>query len=421
MYAKPKCPPLVKLIVVAIIVAELVAVGMLAAGRAGAAGTSANAQGPDASAPAAQPSDQQAAAPTAAGDGQAAQQDAAPEPIALTVTFAGDCTLGSDVNFDGSRSFNTKYGEVEDPAYFLQNVAELFGADDLTVVNMEGVLTEGGERADKEFAFRGKPEYSKILSSASVEAASMANNHSKDYGEDSYNDTIEALEGDNVKTFGYDRIAYMDVKGVKVALIGAYFPEDSDENQKAMTDNIAKARSEGAQLVLVYVHWGIERDYDPSTDQMNMGRAAIDAGADLVVGSHPHVIQGWEVYQGRYIVYSLGNFCFGGNSNPEDKDCMLFQQTFTVTGNEVAKNDDVDFIACSVSSESDRNTYQPTIAEGDEKARIDAKIQESTDKIAAAAAELDGTGDTADGDAAGEGEGASDAAEGDGAQDESAA
>ena len=415
MYAKPKCPPLVKLIVVAIIVAELVAVGMLAAGRAGAAGTSANAQGPDASAPAAQPSDQQAAAPTAAGDGQAAQQDAAPDPITLTVTFAGDCTLGSDVNFDGSRSFNTKYGEVEDPAYFLQNVAELFGADDLTVVNMEGVLTEGGERADKEFAFRGKPEYSKILSSASVEAASMANNHSKDYGEESYNDTIEALEGDNVQTFGYDRIAYMDVKGVKVALIGAYFPEDSDENQKEMTDNIAKARSEGAQLVLVYAHWGVERDYKPSEDQLKMGRVAIDSGADLVVGSHPHVIQGYEVYEGRYIVYSLGNFCFGGNSNPEDKDCMLFQQTFTVTGDEVAKNDDVNFIACSVSSESDRNTYQPTIAEGDEKARIDEKIQESNDEIAQMAADLPSSGSDEGG------EGASDAAEGDGAQDESAA
>lgn len=415
MYAKPKCPPLVKLIVVAIIVAELVAVGMLAAGRAGAAGTSANAQGPDASAPAAQPSDQQAAAPTAAGDGQAAQQDAAPDPITLTVTFAGDCTLGSDVNFDGSRSFNTKYGEVEDPAYFLQNVAELFGADDLTVVNMEGVLTEGGERADKEFAFRGKPEYSKILSSASVEAASMANNHSKDYGDESYNDTIEALEGDNVQTFGYDRIAYMDVKGVKVALIGAYFPEDSDENQKEMTDNIAKARSEGAQLVLVYAHWGVERDYKPSEDQLKMGRVAIDSGADLVVGSHPHVIQGYEVYEGRYIVYSLGNFCFGGNSNPEDKDCMLFQQTFTVTGDEVAKNDDVNFIACSVSSESDRNTYQPTIAEGDEKARIDEKIQESNDEIAQMAADLPSSGSDEGG------EGSSDAAEGDGAQDESAA
>lgn len=408
MYAKPTCPTPLKIVILAIIAIELAFIGFTLVTEA-RAGEGAAPAPEETVQPAPAPADSaapEATAPEAGGD------EAAPEPVTLTVTFAGDCTLGSDVNFDGSRSFNSKYAEVQDPAYFLQNVAELFGADDLTVVNMEGVLTEGGERADKEFAFRGKPEYSKILSSSSVEAATMANNHSKDYGEDSYNDTIEALEGDNVKTFGYDRIAYMDVKGVKVALIGAYFPEDSDENQKAMTDNIAKARSEGAQLVLVYVHWGIERDYDPSTDQMNMGRAAIDAGADLVVGSHPHVIQGWEVYQGRYIVYSLGNFCFGGNSNPEDKDCMLFQQTFTVTGNEVAKNDDVDFIACSVSSESDRNTYQPTIAEGDEKARIDGKIQESTDKIAAAAAELDGAGgDTADGDAAGDGEGGS---EGDG-------
>ncbi len=408
MYAKPTCPTPLKIVILAIIAIELAFIGFTLVTEA-RAGEGAAPAPEETAQPAPAPADSaapEATAPEAGGD------EATPEPVTLTVTFAGDCTLGSDVNFDGSRSFNSKYAEVQDPAYFLQNVAELFGADDLTVVNMEGVLTEGGERADKEFAFRGKPEYSKILSSASVEAATMANNHSKDYGEDSYNDTIEALEGDNVKTFGYDRIAYMDVKGVKVALIGAYFPEDSDENQKAMTDNIAKARSEGAQLVLVYVHWGIERDYDPSTDQMNMGRAAIDAGADLVVGSHPHVIQGWEVYQGRYIVYSLGNFCFGGNSNPEDKDCMLFQQTFTVTGNEVAKNDDVDFIACSVSSESDRNTYQPTIAEGDEKARIDGKIQESTDKIAAAAAELDGAGgDTADGDAAGDGEGGS---EGDG-------
>lgn len=405
MYAKPKCPPLVKLIVLAIIVVELVAVGMLAAGRAGASGAAAGTSG--AEVPAAQPNDQQVAAPAASGEGQADQQNAAPEPVTLTVTFAGDCTLGSDVNFDGSRSFNTKYSEVDDPAYFLKNVAELFGADDLTVVNMEGVLTEGGERADKEFAFRGKPEYSKILSSSSVEAASMANNHSADYGEESYNDTIEALEGDNVQTFGYDRIASMDVKGVKVALIGAYFPEDSDENLKRMTDNIAKAREEGAQLVLVYAHWGVERDYKPSEDQLKMGRAAIDAGADLVVGSHPHVIQGYEVYEGRYIVYSLGNFCFGGNSNPEDKDCMLFQQTFTVTGDEVAKNDDVNFIACSVSSETDRNTYQPTIAEGDEKERIDAKIQESTDEIAQMAADLPAS-DTGDG-TSGDGEDNADA------------
>lgn len=407
MYAKPTCPTPLKIVILAIIAVELAFIGFTLVSRAsaGEGGTPAS----DATASAGQPSD--ATVPDATAT-PAEGGEEAPSPVTLTVTFAGDCTLGSDINFDGSRSFNSKYAEVEDPAYFLQNVAELFGADDLTIVNMEGALTEGGERADKEFAFRGKPEYSKILSSASVEGASVANNHSGDYGDEGYNDTIEALEGDNVKTFGYDRIAYFDVKGVKVALVGAYFPEDSDDNEKQMTDNIAAARAEGAQLVLVYVHWGIERDYEPTEDQLAMGRAAIDAGADLVVGSHPHVIQGWEVYQGRYIVYSLGNFCFGGNTNPEDKDCMIFQQTFTVTGDEVAKDNDVDFIACSVSSETDRNTYQPTIADGDEKARIDAKIQEAADAVAQMTANLPAS-DTGDG-TSGDGE------DGTGAEGESA-
>lgn len=378
MYAKPACSPLVKVLILAIIVVELVAIGFLVSSKAAAASGASEAP---AETTAEQPQTQTASEPT--DKSAAAADEAAEEPVTLTVTFAGDCTLGTDENFDASRNFTARWeAENEDPAYFLKNVADLFGADDLTVVNMEGTLTESTERADKQFAFKGPAEYAKILSSASVETASVANNHSADYGQQSLDDTIEALDAEGIESFGYDRICYRDVKGVKVALIGAAFPEDSDDNRKQMTDNIAKAREEGAQLVLVYVHWGIEREYTPTQDQIDMGHAAIDAGADLVVGGHPHVIQGYEVYQGRYIVYSLGNFCFGGNSNPEDKDCMIFQQTFTVTGDEVAKNDDVDFIACSVSSESDRNTYQPTLAEGDEKARIEKKIQDSTDEIA---------------------------------------
>ena len=213
---------------------------------------------------------------------------ASPEPVTLTVTFAGDCTLGTDINYENERSFNSRWqAEEGDATYFLRNVADLFGSDDLTVVNMEGALTEGGERADKKFAFRGKPEYAKILSSASVEAATLANNHSQDYGQTGYDDTIAALDAEGVQSFGYDRIAYLDVKGVKVALIGSYFPEDSAENTKEMTDNIAAARAEDAQLVIVYVHWGQEHEYDITEGQQTAGRAAIDAGADLVVGSHP--------------------------------------------------------------------------------------------------------------------------------------
>ena len=102
-------------------------------------------------------------------------------------------------------------------------------------------------------------------------------------------------------------------------------------------------------------------------------------------GHGPHRLEPFEKYNNGIIFYSLGNFVFGGNTNPDDKDCLIFQQTFTVTGDTVAKNDDVDFIAASVSTETDRNTYQPMLAEGDEKARIEAKVQEAADRIAAAA------------------------------------
>lgn len=304
-------------------------------------------------------------------------------PISLKVTFAGDCTLGTDVNFNQSTSFNARFENVGDPAWFLANVEPLFADDDLTVVNMEGTLTESTDRQDKTFAFKGDAAYAKVLSTSSVEAASVANNHSYDYGQQSFDDTLVALDAEGIETFGYDEIAYLDVKGVKVALIGV---SELARHEGIATDVerlIGEARGNGAVLTLVYFHWGIERDYVPNETQITLAHAAIDAGADAVIGSHPHVIQGWEVYQGRYIVYSLGNFCFGGNSNPSDKDCMIFQQTFTIVGNEVEKNDDVEFIACSVSSASGYNDYRPTPATGEEKERIDAKIADSTEQIAA--------------------------------------
>lgn len=398
MYAKPKCPPFVKLLVIAVIAVEIALVGLLAFGQAGAQGGGQAAQQPAAegnASGAAQPTAQPAASTTSGdADGGAGDVPAA-EPVTLTVTFAGDCTLGTDPSFGVDRSFTTRYEkEGSDPAYFLKNVADLFGADDLTVVNMEGTLTDSSEKSDKKYTFKGPKEYTKILSGSGVEAASVANNHSADFGEASYTDTIEALDADGVTTFGYDRIAYMDVKGVKVALVGVNttgeYKVDPEAAVTEMLANIVKAKSEGAQLTLVYMHWGIERDYTPQESDMRVARQAIDAGADLVVGSHPHVVQGWEVYNGRYIVYSLGNFCYGGNSNPEDKDCLIFQETFTVTGDEVAQATDADvrFIACSVSSSAKRNDFQPTLAEGEEADRILAKAQESTDKIAEMAANL---------------------------------
>ena len=159
MYAKPTCPTPLKILLVVVIVVELAAIGLLLAGRAGASeGRDSAVEASASTTPA--PTDTPAA-PAASDGGETAGGDkASSEPVTLTVTFAGDCTLGTDINYENERSFNSRWqAEEGDATYFLRNVADLFGSDDLTVVNMEGALTEGGERADKKFAFRGKPEY----------------------------------------------------------------------------------------------------------------------------------------------------------------------------------------------------------------------------------------------------------------------
>ena len=299
-----------------------------------------------------------------------------PEPAAVSITIsaAGDCTLGSDVNFEPSTSFVTKFNEVNDPGYFLANVRDIFASDDLTIVNLEGTLSNQGERADKQFAFRGDPVYTEILTSGSVEAVNLANNHSKDYGEQSYEDTIFNVEAAGITSFGYERTALMDIKGVKVGLIGTYVLRDGIESKQGMLDNIQSLREQGAQLIIASFHWGTEKEYAPDAVQKELAHAAIDAGAHLVLGHHPHVLQGVETYKDRYICYSLGNFCFGGNKNPSDKDTMIFRQTFTVTGDNVAADAVTEIIPCSISSVSSMNNYQPTPAKDSEKERIQQKI-----------------------------------------------
>ena len=298
------------------------------------------------------------------------------EPVSITVSMVGDCTLGTDVNFDQSTSFDAFYQMKNDPGYFFQNVKDIFTADDLTVANVEGTLTTSNDRQQKTFAFKGNPSYTEILTQGGVEATNLANNHSHDYGDQSYEDTIQYLEADGITTFGYDRTAVMDVKGIKVGLIGIYELKDGLGRQQQVIDTIREVKDQGAQVIIVSFHWGTEKSNIPDDIQKTLAHLAIDQGADLVVGHHPHVLQGIEKYQGKNIVYSLGNFCFGGNKNPSDKDTMIFQQTFTVENGELVEDDVTNIIPCSLSSESGYNNYQPMVLEGSEKERVLQKIEE---------------------------------------------
>ena len=301
-------------------------------------------------------------------------------PVTLTVSVVGDCTLGTDENFDYDTSLNA-YFESYGKEYFFQNVKSIFEADDLTIANNEGTFTDSYDREDKTFAFKAPASFAGIYSCSSVEAVNTANNHSHDYGEQSFQDTMKALDAEGVVHFGYDETAVMDIKGVKVGLVGIYELYDHLEREQQLKDNIAKVKKDGAELIIVIFHWGNEKETVPDSNQTTLGHLAIDLGADLVCGHHPHVLQGIEEYKGRNIVYSLGNFCFGGNSSPSDMDSMIFQQTFTITSDGVKADNVTNIIPCSISSEYGYNDYQPTPAEGDEKTRIMEKIQERSSWI----------------------------------------
>lgn len=306
-------------------------------------------------------------------------------PVSLTLSVVGDCTLGTDETFDYDTSLNAYY-ENYGADYFLQNVKDIFSTDDLTIANFEGTLTDSDEREDKTFAFKAPASYASILTGGSVEAVNTANNHSHDYGDQSFDDTLAALDDAGIVHFGYDETAVMDVKGIKVGLVGIYELYDHLEREQQLKDNIAKVKADGAQLIIVIFHWGNETETVPDSNQTILGRIAIDEGADLVCGHHPHVLQGIETYKGRNIVYSLGNFCFGGNSSPSDMDTMIYQQTFTIDADGVKKDNVTNIIPCSISSAAydGYNNYQPTPAEGDEATRILGKINERSSWISTA-------------------------------------
>jgi len=295
--------------------------------------------------------------------------------VSVTISAVGDMTLGEDASFSTLNNFTavyTMYGQE----YFLANVKPIFEADDITFANFEGTLTDQGSRQAKEYAFRGDPSYAQVLVDGSVEAVTLANNHSYDYGDVSHTDTQKYLDEAGVDWCEGDKIIVRDVGGVRMALIGIYVLADGAQKADQVESCIAAAKEQGAQLIVVAFHWGTERETKPDDVQTMLAHLAIDSGADLVVGHHPHVLQGIEKYSGKYICYSLGNFCFGGNSNPSDKDTIIFQQTFRIVRGGNVEDGGVSVIPCSVSSVSDWNNYQPTPATGTEAERILTKLND---------------------------------------------
>ena len=256
----------------------------------------------------------------------------------ITITFAGDVTLGGeDYLRNDPASFASVYAQ-NGPEYFLANFADFFAEDDLTIVNLEGVLTDNdalrpedkgnGTESGSGYWFRGSTEYVQVLTAASVEAVSLANNHTLDYGPVGLRDTIATLDAAGVEWFGTrdkhkdetEKFFFYEKDGVTIAFIGLYWQDYQKGNPDGcgawLSEQISYLKESGqADAVVAVFHGGQEYGRHRTRPQTVFTAMALKAGADLVICHHAHVVLGMDVIDNRTAIYSLGNFCFGGNRN----------------------------------------------------------------------------------------------------------
>ena len=266
----------------------------------------------------------------------------------VTMHFLGDCTIGCDARWPVFDEFAAN----KDPSYFFSGVIQLVAHDDYTVANLETTIIDTGTPRKKQFRFKGKPEYLEILKKGSVEGVTLANNHSWDYGDSGYAQTMRNLEKYGIEYFAWDTVLFKEIKGLSFAFIGQgfYIQDHVLPLIRSLNDSI--------DFIVVVIHWGKEKEYKPNKKQISMARQFVNAGADLIVGHHPHVVQPVLKYKNVPIAYSIGNFVFGGNRNPRDKRALIIQAVF-----EKNKPVTVTKIPIKVSSVDSVNDFRPIVVE----------------------------------------------------------
>ncbi|WP_281886013.1 CapA family protein [Paenibacillus sp. YYML68] len=268
------------------------------------------------------------------------QPPAVPQAQQVKLAFVGDVMFAGKVD-----DLVVKHGYD----YPFKYVKTLLEAADITAANLETPITTRGDAQTKEYVYRSSPNVLPELTKAGIDLVNLANNHSMDYGKEGLLDTLRHLDEHGVlrvgagvdadEAYGY---TIVEKQGMKLAYIGTshVLPAVSwlsgkgkpgisvPHTSKQVLESIAKARQE-ADLVIVVAHWGEERKPYPVKEQTELAHAFIDAGADLIIGSHPHVLQGFEQYKGKWIAYSLGNFIFTTNEVPETWESMILEASCT--------------------------------------------------------------------------------------------
>ena len=305
---------------------------------------------------------------------------AAPIPRTIRISAVGDCTLAAEFGLTNTpTTFPREYEDHgSDPAYFFSGVLPVLSKDDLTIANLETTLTTAPTPAvPGRPRFRGKPEYAAMLVAGSVELVNFANNHSHDFGQRGYDETARVVRAAGVGLSGNEFVDTRTVHGVEIVNLG--FTGGDPVVLPSVVKRIKALKTE-KNLVIVSFHWGAEGVYQPNGVQLALGHAAVDAGADLVIGTHPHVLQGVETYRGRHILYSLGNFVFGGHGNPADKDSIIYQEAFVEKDGRMGPGE-MTIVPVRISSVTARNDYRPVLLEGEERERVLTKMRKLSEAL----------------------------------------
>ncbi len=280
----------------------------------------------------------------------------------ITITCTGDFTVGGDSRKRSSIFNDELKAQGGDINFTMQKMRDYFLEDDLTLVNFEGTLTESTyippEKKNNQFLFSAPPSYVSMLTDNGIEAVSLENNHVMDHGEEAYWETQDVLTQAGIVWSNSEHMGIFSVKGIDVAMLSYLCIDRYESLWDKVPADIAAAK-EKYPLVIVSFHWGNEKDYSPTENQIKMGRLAVDAGADLVVGHHSHRMNPIECYNGVYICYSLGNFCFAGNIKPDDMSSFVFQIRFKVKDG-VCTSRGFRIIPIRISSKSNTNDFIPT-------------------------------------------------------------
>ncbi len=280
------------------------------------------------------------------------------------LSFIGDCSIG-----DGFSSIKspTSYHSVVDRegyAWPFSLVKEYLASDDLTVANLEVVLTERNQRKEIKYPLRAAPDHVNILLEGSMEVVNTVNNHSMDYLRQGYLDTLAVLDEAGIARFGsvsygmangFDDLLVRDVNGIRFGFVGMTYPQSGDT--KNLIKRVRKLKEEdGCDIVIVSLHWGRETYLTQSAGQVTMAKQLIDGGADVIYGHHPHVLQPMMFYQGKPIMFSTGNFTFGTMSKV-DPHTGIFRFTYRKTEDGVLLSG-IEVIPCQTSGSND---YRPFV------------------------------------------------------------